>query len=925
MRAKSFQLAVIAALAATVFSDQVRAQPDCLVLRAGRILPVCPDLPEQIDDGVIVVRDGRITAIGGRHEIAVPPDAVVVDVPDATITPGLVAAASDLGGAHQGDESIAAGYRAVDAFDCFGNFKQLLAAGVTTVHINPGPHRLLTGQGAVVRLGGPASDRILRAQADLTVNLDPAVWNPPPDVTYSFPASADVEIPLPRRQRPASRMDQLLALDEAIRDALAGKNFKQYSTHPPALAEAWQAKLPLRIRADRAADLLSGIRFLRQNDRSGYVVGGTEADRVAGELRGSGVPLVYVARTAYQSAAGDLGTDPAALEPGGGDFAALEGIQLALSTPSPADLRLAAARAARAGLEPRRALAAVTRSAAEILGVADRIGSLGVGRDADLLVLTGHPLSVSTHVHSVYVEGRQVFQAPVEDALVVKAGTVWIGPGNWIENGQILVEGGKIRSVGRTVPHPRFARVIDLPHAFVAPGFIDAHGHLGLRGDRTAGASELRFSKLVGAADVTDARVAAAGITTVLVSPYAASNSKGAACAAIKTAGTHREQRVVRDPVALLFDVSTADPLSIAATLDQAISAGQKYVEAWTKYEKDLKEFLEKKEKGEQPAGTGEPKVEERKESVGPDPLTGTWDVTLTGGPMPAPIKATVVMQLTGTTVQGRVTGALFRTGGRLTGTFDGKHISAEIAPEGDFPGVVPRLKLEADIVKEDELEGTIAAGGLSLTVTGKRVDKQAVNISVSVERRRSKDGRPVPPTVDPSLEPLKALLEKKISAVVNVSTPAQIREVLAVLCDKHKVPVTLLNAQGASAHAAQLAEKKVTVIVPPVMIGRRMNRDYLQADDLNRLGVPITFQSNAEDGARDLPAAVLFAVERGMSAEAALEGMTIGAARAFKIDDRVGTIEPGKDADLVIFSGHPFLEAGSILRVIVDGKEVRP
>ena len=88
---------------------------------------------------------------------------------------------------------------------------------------------------------------------------------------------------------------------------------------------------------------------------------------------------------------------------------------------------------------------------------------------------------------------------------------------------------------------------------------------------------------------------------------------------------------------------------------------------------------------------------------------------------------------------------------------------------------------------------------------------------------------------------------------------------------------------------------------------------------------MPIAFQSNAEDGARNLPAVVLFAVERGLSAEAALEALTVGAAKAYKIDDRVGTIEPGKDADLVIFSGHPFLEAGSILKIVVDGKEVRP
>ena len=69
----------------------------------------------------------------------------------------------------------------------------------------------------------------------------------------------------------------------------------------------------------------------------------------------------------------------------------------------------------------------------------------------------------------------------------------------------------------------------------------------------------------------------------------------------------------------------------------------------------------------------------------------------------------------------------------------------------------------------------------------------------------------------------------------------------------------------------------------------------------------------------------VLYAVERGLDAEDALAALTVGAAKAFKIDDRVGSIEPGKDADFVIFNGHPFQDAGRVLTIVVDGKEVRP
>jgi len=925
MRAKSYKLAIIAILAVVAATSDATAQPDSFALRAGRILPASPDLPQAIDDGVIIVRDGKIVAIGSEEDVDIPPDVAVIDFSDGIVTPGFVAATSDRGDRHRGDESMAAGYQAIDGFDPFGNYATLLAAGVTTVHINPGTHRLLTGQGAVVKLGGPPQDRILRAQADLTVNLDPAVYKPPLDVTYSFPASADVEIPLPRRQRPTSRVGQLLALDEAIRDALAGKHVEPYNIHPPALAQAWKDKLPLRIRADRAADVLGAIKFLGERNRPGYVVGGAEANRVANAIRTAKVPLVYQPRNQFRSLGGDIGTDPNAMSATEPDFEALEGVTLALSSAITGDLRLAAANAAVAGLNPEDALGAITRVPAEILGVDDRIGSLAVGKDADLVVLTGDPLATSSHVQRVYIRGHSVFEPPAQGALIVKADMVWAGPGKWISDGQVLAEEGKIVAVGRTVPHPPFARVIDVrPGGFVTPGFIDAHSHLGLEGDRTSGTSDLRLSKLVGAADVTDARVAAAGITSVLLSPYAISNTKGATCAAVKTSGTHRSQRVIRDPAAVLFDVSKSDPLSVAETLGKALTLGQKYLDTWTKYEKDLKEFLEKKAKGEKPAA-GEDKKEETKETAGPDPVTGTWEATITGVPVPDPVSATIVVQLKDSTVEGRVTRSSLGLTGRISGHFDGKHLSAEIIPDVDIPGLEPPINLEVDLVEEDRFKGTISAMGITAQVEGSRVDKTSVEFSVTSRRRRGKDGRPLPPKVDQSMEPLKALLEKKIPAVVKASTPAQIREVLAVLIDKHKLPVTLIGAEGASSHAAALAEKKVTVVVPPTVLRKRQYRDYHQADDLSRHKVPIAFQSNLEDGARHIPAVVLFAVERGLDAEAALEALTVGAAKAYKIDDRVGTIEPGKDADMVIFSGHPFQEAGRVLRIVVDGKEVRP
>ena len=929
MRAKLAPFVIIATLVFCLASSTATADSESFALRAGRILPVSPDLPAEIEDGVIIVRDGRIAAVGSHADIDVSPDLPLIEIPDGTITPGFVAAASDLGGPHRGDESVAAGYRAVDAFDRFDDYAVTLAAGVTSVHVGSGTHRLLTGQSAVVRLGGPPADRVLQAQTDLMINLSPAVQEPPADVTYPFPASADVAIVPPRRQRPASRLDQLLALDESIRNALAETEPETFSIHAQALARAWRDNLPLRFRVDEPADALEAIKFLRQHQRPGYMVGGDRIGGVLAAVGSSRVPLVYRPSSRFRAPGGDIGTDPNAQDEL--DLALLSSTvaQFAIAPPAGqrlADLRLTAVQAARGGLPKDVALRAITRTAAEILGVDDRVGSLAVGKDADLVVLTGDPLETSSHVQQVYIRGRQVFRPPSSSALVVKAATIWAGPDRWIRDGQVLVEGGKIVAVGTSVPHPPFARVIDLrPGGFVTPGFIDARSHLGLEGDRTAIGTDLRLSRLVGVADVTDDRVAAAGITTVLMAPYGIS-SKGTTVAAVKTAGESRETRIIRDPAAVLLHISqTADPLGVTSQLDGILASGQKYLDSWTKYEKDLKAFVEKQKKGEKTTNGTEEKSDVAEESAEPDPVTGTWQTTITGVPTPEPVRATIVVRLIDSNVEGRITYTSVGLTGRLRGSFDGKHLSAEIEPDESIPGLNPPIEMEADLTEEDRMKGTITAMGITAQIQGRRVDKRAVELKVVSRRTRGKDGRPLPPKRNEALEPLKALLEKKIPTIVQVTTSAQIREVLASMVDKRELPVALLDAEGASAHASKLAEKDVTVIVPPSILRTEKYRDYHQADNLNRSGVPIAFQSDAEDGARNLPSVVMFAVERGLDANAALAALTIDAAKAFKIDDRVGRIEPGKDADLVLFSSHPFVDGGRVLRVIVAGKEVKP
>ena len=235
------------------------------VLVVGRAYLGSGPTPE-VGSVAIVVRDGTITAVE-RDLSKVPSDLPRIEHPDAYLTPGLIAAASDLPGSHQGSESIAAGFRALDGFDRYGDYRSWLARGVTTAHLSPGEHRMLSGEGAIVKLAGAPSERVVRELADLCLQLGDDADGPPPLIEFPFPPSSDVAIRPAELQRPRSRLGRLLGLEEELARSLAGD--ATGNIHRRALGKAWSEQRPLRISADRATDILAAISFLRANDRTG--------------------------------------------------------------------------------------------------------------------------------------------------------------------------------------------------------------------------------------------------------------------------------------------------------------------------------------------------------------------------------------------------------------------------------------------------------------------------------------------------------------------------------------------------------------------------------------------------------------------------------------------------------------------------------
>lgn len=146
--------------------------------RAARLWP--GDGPV-IADAVLVVRDGKVVAAGKRSEVKLPANAVIHELGDGVIIPGLVVAETHL--ADRGRDDLLAmtpHYRAADGFDPYADYSTILSGGVTTVQLCPGGKRLLPGQGSVVKLfGDEPAKRTLREEESLRVVLGEAFKAPP--------------------------------------------------------------------------------------------------------------------------------------------------------------------------------------------------------------------------------------------------------------------------------------------------------------------------------------------------------------------------------------------------------------------------------------------------------------------------------------------------------------------------------------------------------------------------------------------------------------------------------------------------------------------------------------------------------------------------------------------------------------------------
>lgn len=951
-------LAALAPLGARAGDDELPPDLETFCVRVARAHTGRPG--EVIAPALIVVSQGKVVAVLPPEQAVTPPEVPVIDRRDLVAMPGLVACSLWTGSGQRAEETAGARYRAIDGFDPYAPRPELLRAGITTAYLNPGRGRLVSGAGAVVKLGGPAAGRVLRERAGMVVDLGETAVGPPSKLTIPVPSSSDVPIVPAERQRPTSRVGLAAELERRLKAALeydaarAGKPAAERPAHDADL-EALAAALAegpdgtFRIDARRAPEILGAVELAWDLGLRPVLSGLTEAGepQVAAAVAALDAPCIYEMPLWLRSAPWDRGEHPdrVRVRADAPRRLAQAGVTFALSSPpgSEEELRLLAALAVRGGLDAGAALAAVTRDAARVLGVADRVGTLEAGRDADFVLVAGEPLGTRTEVVETWVGGQRAWRAPATEAVVVRAGAVLTCAGEPIAGalgGEVLVESGVIAAVGSSVPHPRGARVIDAgPRGVVTPGLIDAYGHLGLAGDPTAPAPDVLLHGLVARSRPPWLEVARAGVTTVLMAPWNV-HGQGSRVVAIKTAeGVPRDAAdlrgglVLREVAAVTFALGEGDPLVVPSAFAARLQAGKAYAAKWEKYRADLAKWVadEAKRRLEGRSGSGArpearevPKpAEEPAQAPKADPISGVWATTISGGPVPQPQQGELVLRLDpdGTTIQGIARSA--QAPGQevpVSGTLKGKAVTLTV--ELDSPMGAPRVEAELD--RDDHLRGKVRAGPFELDFEATRTVREAPELKVLARRRTTKGGRPTPPPVELSLEPLRLAFEKQAVLALHGVSALGVRALLDHL-DGLGLKVVFVGLRDPLAVAERLRRSDAAVVLRPEALTRPAPGAAEEPTTLalTRAGVRVAFMSAAEDGAAELPVRAVLAVSRGTSWTSALAALTIDAARAYGLDDRVGSLEVGKDGDLVVWDGPPLEATSRVVAVVVGGRVI--
>lgn len=361
-----------------------------------------------IENGVVLISNGKIKAVGKEANVKIPSDYTVYEA--AVATPGFIDAHTVVGLAgilnqkHDQDQlekssPLQPELRAIDAYNAREELVGYLRTfGITTVNTGHGPGALISGQTIVIKTAGET--------------IDDGLINPMAMVAMTIGSSVTENF-----DKPGTRAKGVSMLREAFVAAQAYKTKMEHEdlTKRPdrdlskeVLVKVLNKEVPALITAQSARDIITAIRLRDEFGFDLIIDGGAEAYSVLEELKAANVPVI-IHPTMIRNF-GDTRhasyTTAAALHKAGITLAFQSGYEGYV--PKTRVITFEAGLAVANGLDYNAAMKALTIDAAKLLKIDDRVGSLKVGKDADIALYDGDPFEYTSHVIRVFIDGKIV-------------------------------------------------------------------------------------------------------------------------------------------------------------------------------------------------------------------------------------------------------------------------------------------------------------------------------------------------------------------------------------------------------------------------------------------------------------------------------------------------------------------------------------
>ena len=384
-----------------------------MLIQNGVVHPMdAPVIPR----GFVLLEGDKIAAVGPMEALPAGYSGEVLDAEGGHILPGFIDAHCHLGlfgdalgfEADDGNESTdpcTPQLRAVDGVNPLDRgFREAREGGVTTVLTGPGSANPIAGQFAALKTDGRWVDEmVLKAPIAMKFALGEnpkSVYNDRKETPVTRMATAAII-----RENLAKAQEYQDKLSKAEEDP--DEDVPDYDAKLEALAPVATGALPAHFHAHRADDIATAVRISGEFGLKLVVVHGTEGYLVPELLAQANVPVITgpcLTDRSKPELVGQTLSNPARLR--------AAGVKVAICTDHPETpiqyLPLCAAMAVRGGMEPEDALAAITRDAAEIAGISKRVGTLTPGKDADVVVTSGHPFDWNGEIRAVFLSGKRV-------------------------------------------------------------------------------------------------------------------------------------------------------------------------------------------------------------------------------------------------------------------------------------------------------------------------------------------------------------------------------------------------------------------------------------------------------------------------------------------------------------------------------------